>query len=679
MSRRIAFVVLLLPIVSVCLFAQGGPQITTASLPQGQQGNMYGEAFYATGGTAPYSWSISAGSVPSGMGMNSNGNLVGSPSAAGTFNFTVMVTDANDNISTGDFRLNIAATTGYDGPAQLPIATVASSMADTPAPGSVINVSAGADLQAALNSAQCGNTIQLQAGATFTGTFKFPPLNCDSNHWIIVRTSSPDSALPAEGQRLTPCYAGVASLEGRPQYPCNNPQNATVKLVASTLIGPVVFQNGANHYRLLGLELTRPTGTKGAVTLASVYSGGTASCIVLDRSWLHGTTEDETESGFDLSGMNNVAVVDSYFSDFHCTAITGTCTEAHAVAGGIGNYQDGPFNIQDNFLEASGQAILFGGGAATTTPTDISIRLNHFFKPWQWMKGNSPFQGGASGEPFIVRHHLELKNAARVLIEDNIMEDVWGGFGESGYAVLLNPKSQHTRSGGDVCPICEVTDVTLRYTHIIHAAGGIVAATVLSGNGNGGAPALAGARFSIHDVVMDDISRNYIGNGTLFTVANAWLVNPLNTVTINHITGFPDPRGGVLSLWNQTSNPEMYGFVFTNSIVTTGRYPVWNGAGGDTSCASADVPLTSLNNCFSSYTFNNNALVAAPSQFPESSWPTGNLFTTSPDNVDFVQYAGGNAGNYQLQQISPYLGMGTDGNDLGADIVGLNQALTGVE
>jgi hypothetical protein len=55
------------------------------------------------------------------------------------------------------------------------------------------------------------------------------------------------------------------------------------------------------------------------------------------------------------------------------------------------------------------------------------------------------------------------------------------------------------------------------------------------------------------------------------------------------------------------------------------------------------------------------------------------LFTASPDNVDFVQYAGGNGGNYQLQQISPYLGMGTDGNDLGANIVALNQALTGVE
>jgi len=164
------------------------------------------------------------------------------------------------------------AASNYDGPAQLPIATVASSMADTPAPGSVLLVNNGDDLQGALNRAQCGDTVQLQAGAAFTGTFRFPALNCDDNHWIIVRTSSPDSVLPVEGKGLTPCYAGVASLRERPQYPCNNPQNVLVKLVAGK-VGAVIFQTGANHYRLTGLELTRPTSTKGAVSLISVDRG----------------------------------------------------------------------------------------------------------------------------------------------------------------------------------------------------------------------------------------------------------------------------------------------------------------------------------------------------------------------------------------------------------------------
>jgi hypothetical protein len=569
---------------------------------------------------------------------------------------------------------------GYDGPAQLPIATVASSMAKTPAPGSVITVNAGDDLQAALNNAQCGNTIQLQAGATFTGTFKFPALNCDNNSWIVVRTSAPDSSLPAEGQRLTPCYAGVASLPGRPLYPCNYPQNVTAKLVLSSAVdGPVIFLSGANHYRLLGLELTRPTGTKGYPALISVEVGGTANHIVLDRSWLHGTTEDETQSGFVLAGTSNVAVVDSYFSDFHCTSDIG-CTDAHAVSGGFGNYQDGPYKIEDNFLEASGEAIIFGGAAATTTPTDITIRFNHFFKPWQWMQGNSPFQGGVNGKPFVVRHHLELKNAVRVLIEDNLMENVWGGFSEPGYAILVTPKNQHTKRKGNVCPICEVTDVTIRYTHIIHAADGILLGTMISGNGgDGGAPAYLGTRWSIHDIVMDDISRKYVGEGHLFEVVNNWPENPLNTVTINHVTGFPDPQGGFMVLGNVITNPPMYGFVFTNSIVTTGRYPVWNAGFGRASCAISGVPVTSISTCFTTYTFGNNALVAAPSHFPPSSWPNGNFFTADPNDVGFVQYDDGDGGNYGLLPGSPYKNMGTDGKDLGADIVGLNAALAGVE
>jgi hypothetical protein len=201
----------------------------------------------------------------------------------------------------------------------------------------------------------------------------------------------------------------------------------------------------------------------------------------------------------------------------------------------------------------------------------------------------------------------------------------------------------------------------------------------MSGNGDGGAPAKAGTRFSIHDVVMDDINQKYVGGGRLFLMVNGWPANPLNTITINHITGFPDSNGGILTLGNQSSNPQMYGFVFTNSIVITGRYPVWNEGGGDASCAHADVPLTSIDKCFTSYTFNNNALIASPPHYPPASWPSGSQFPPSPNNVGFVQYADGNGGNYELQSSSPYKGKGTDGKDLGADIVGLNEALANVE
>jgi hypothetical protein len=652
-------------------------QITTGNLPQGQQGNTYSAVFTAAGGTTPYSWSISAGTPPPGIALNANGDFAGMPTTVGTFHFTVTVADATDKTATGNFSATVMGGGNFDGPAELPRVTVPSAMSDTPAPGAVLNVNAGGDLQAALNSAHCGDVIQLQAGATFTGKFIVPAKNCDNSHWIIIRTSAPDSALPAEGQRATPCYAGVASLPGRPQYSCANPKNVMAKVQIQTHgDGPFQLATGANYYRFIGLEVTRPAGAPGAAKLIS--GQGTVDHLVVDRSWLHGALQDETHAGVNMSGATNVAVIDSYFSDFHCIAMTGTCTDAHAISGGVSDTQDGPFKIQDNFLEASGEAVMFGGGAATLTPSDIQILNNHFWKPWQWMPGNPNFIGGPDGHPFIVKNHLELKNAVRVLVEANLMENNWGGFSQSGYGILLSPKNQHTQSGPCVCPLCQVTDVTIRYVHISHAGAGIQMTTAISGNGTNGAPALAGTRWSIHDVLLDDLSKKYVGGGTAFMIMNAWPKNPLNTITINHVTAFPDPDGHVMLVGNIVKTAPMYGLVFTNNLVLTGAHPVWN-TGDKISCAFKDVPITTITNCFTTFTFGNNGLVATPPAFPPSAWPTNNMFPQTVNDVGFTNFNNGNGGNYELQPNSAYKNKGTDGKDLGADIVGLNAALANVE
>ena len=652
--------------------------ITTGNLPQGQQGDTYSEVFAATGGSTPYSWSISAGTPPAGIAMNASGNFAGMPSAAGTSNFTVTVTDAAAKTTTGIFSVAVIAGGNFDGPAELPRVTVPSAMADTPAPGAVITVNAGGDLQSALNSAHCGDAIHLQTGATFTGKFIVPAKNCDNNHWIIIRTSSPDSALPAEGQRATPCYAGVASLPGRPQYSCSNPKNVMAKVQIQTQgDGPFQIATGANYYRFIGLEVTRPAGAPGPAGL--ITGKGTADHLVVDRSWLHGALQDETHVGVSLSGMTNVAVVNSYFSDFHCISVSGACTDSHAISGGVSATQDGPFKIQDNFLEASSEAVLFGGGGATFSPSDIQILNNHFWKPWQWMPGSPNFIGGSDGHPFVVKNHLELKNAVRVLVEANLMENNWGGFSQSGYGILLTPKNQHTQSGSNICPLCQVTDVTIRYVHISHAGGGIQMATAISGNGTDGAQALAGTRWSIHDVVLDDLNRKYVGGGSVFLIMNTWPKNPLNTITINHVTGFPDPNGHMIVMGNIYTTVPMYDLVFTNNMMVTAAHPVWSSGGGQANCAYFDVPVTTITSCFTTFTFSSNSLVATPSAFPPSTWPSNNMFPQTINDAGFVNYNNGNGGNYELQSNSTYKNKGTDGKDLGADIVGLNAALANVE
>ena len=656
------------------------PNITTTNVPLGHQGEAYSAFFNATGGTTPYSWMISAGTPPAGVAMNASGDLAGMPTAAGTFSFTVKVTDAANKTATGTFSATVIAGGNFDGPAELPRMTVPSAMSDTPAPGSVITVNAGDSLQTALNNAHCGDVIELQAGAIFSGRFVVPAKSCDINHWIIIRTSAPDSALPAEGQRATPCYAGVASLPGRPQYSCTNRQNVMAKVqMPNSTDGPIQIATGANYYRFIGLEVTRAAGVTGSARL--ITGQGTEDHLVFDRSWFHGQLQDETRNALDLDGMTNVAVVDSYFSDFHCISGTGTCTDAHCISGGNSKTHDGPFKIQNNFLEASGESVLFGGGPATTNPTDITVTNNHFWKPWQWMPSSPNFIGGPDGHPFIVKNHFELKNAVRVLFEANLLENNWGGFSQNGSALLLTPRNQPTKHGLGpfVCPLCQVTDVTIRYVRILHAGGGIQMATVRDTPIGPGEPALAGARWSIHDVVLDDLSRNYVGGGGAFELLNGWATNPLNTVTINHVTAFPDPRSHMIVIGNLTTNAPMYGLVFTNNLMMTAQYPVWNALGGTGSCSQTNVPISVIANCFAAYTFSHNALVATPASFPPSVWPANNLFPQTIENVLVVNFKNGNGGNYELQSNSPYKNKGTDGKDLGADIVGLNAALANVE
>jgi hypothetical protein len=118
-----------------------------------------------------------------------------------------------------------------DGPAELPRIYVRSALADTPANGKVWQVKATENFQETLNNSQCGDVLELQAGATFSGEFRLPAKSCDDQHWIIIRTSAADSSLPAEGTRLTPCYAGVTSLPGRPVLRCSSTQPLTAKLV----------------------------------------------------------------------------------------------------------------------------------------------------------------------------------------------------------------------------------------------------------------------------------------------------------------------------------------------------------------------------------------------------------------------------------------------------------------
>jgi hypothetical protein len=570
------------------------------------------------------------------------------------------------------------STGNFDGPAELPRVFVKSSLADTPAPGKTVTVKSGDNLQDALDHASCGDTIKLEFGASFVGRFRLPKKPCDDAHWIVIRSSAPDDVLPAEGTRITPCYAGIASLPARPAFRCSSVKNVMARIIPPSRgnSGPVLFADGANHYRFIGVEITREPSPASVTALASPDANGAADHIIFDRVWMHGTAQDETRRGLFLSGTTYMAVVDSFFSDFHCVAKSGSCTDSQTISGASGDLPMGPYKIINNFLEAAGENIIFGGAKATVTPADIEIRRNYIFKPLSWMLGQPGFVGGADGNPFIVKNHFELKNAQRVLFEGNVMENSWGGFSQTGFSILLTPKNQNSPVNSSLCPLCRVTDVTIRDCWIAHVASGLQIATVFE---KGGEPSAAGERYSIHDVVIDDINGKQYGGFGAFMVL---ITNQptLKDVRLDHITAVINPR---VFMNVGVKQAHIQNFVFTNNLVGANEQELTSTSGGPENCVFQPTkvgPATILKNCFDGITFSNNAIING-----SGGWPPGNFNPKDLDAVGFVKNASGldafrlcREKSSSCKGPSKYASAGTDHKDLGADIDAIISATRGV-
>jgi len=87
----------------------GGLTIATNGLQGGTVGVSYQQVLAASGGTAPYTWSLvsSSGQLPAGLNLSATGMISGVPSAAGTADFSVLVSDSAGSSSEGSFSIAI--------------------------------------------------------------------------------------------------------------------------------------------------------------------------------------------------------------------------------------------------------------------------------------------------------------------------------------------------------------------------------------------------------------------------------------------------------------------------------------------------------------------------------------------------------------------------------------------
>ena len=95
--------------VSLTVNAAEAPTISTVLLPAGAVDTAYSQTMAATGGTPPYNWSVSSGTLPAGLSISTGGVLSGTPTTAASYSFTVRVEGANGASSAKDFSVTIDA------------------------------------------------------------------------------------------------------------------------------------------------------------------------------------------------------------------------------------------------------------------------------------------------------------------------------------------------------------------------------------------------------------------------------------------------------------------------------------------------------------------------------------------------------------------------------------------
>jgi hypothetical protein len=489
--------------------------------------------------------------------------------------------------------------------------------------GRQTSVAAGGDLQGALNSAQPGDTIILQAGATYSGNFTLPVKS--GTAWIYVQSSAL-SSLPAAGTRVDPAQASLMP-----------------KIVSPNTAPAISTEAGAHSFRFVGVEITTTLASTSATNYNLVLleaPGGNTSLaqaptdLVFDRCYIHGTPTGNVRRAI-LMNSARTAVVDSYLSDVH---EVGADSQALVAWNG-----PGPFKIVNNYLEGAGENVMFGGvdpAIPNLVPSDIEIRKNYLFKPSSWQAGSPSY----AGIRWSVKNLLELKNAQRILIDGNLLENNWTD-AQNGYGVLFTVRNQD-----GTAPWSTVRDVTFTNNILRHSGGGVnmMGADYLH-------PSQPTQRILIQNNLFDDINgTTWNGPGTFFQIVDGG-----SDVIVDHNTVLQS--GNMITASYSSALVPAASFVFTNNIVSYNQYGILGDYG-------IGLGMLAINAYFPGASFTRNAIVGGLA----SNFPADNYYPSALGAVGFVDLANR---NYVLAPGTPYVRAGTDGKDVGADFTAMAAAM----
>lgn len=178
------------------MLAVAAPTVTVTpaagALPSGSVGAAYSQALAATGGMAPYTYTVTAGTLPAGLALDSaSGLLSGTPAAAGLANFTVTATDANSFSGSAAYSLAVAPSANADLTA---LAFSAGALTPAFAPGTTSYTlaldNAASSLTVTPTVAASGATVTVNGAAVASGAASSPlSLNIGANTVTVVGTA----------------------------------------------------------------------------------------------------------------------------------------------------------------------------------------------------------------------------------------------------------------------------------------------------------------------------------------------------------------------------------------------------------------------------------------------------------------------------------------------------------
>ena len=381
--------------------------------------------------------------------------------------------------------------------------------------GKIIRVPPGGNVQAAIERADSGDVVELQAGAVYSGTISLP--NKPLTDYVTIRSSG--SANLPEGKRVTPA------------------QRSSMATITAGILGRPALSasNGANHYRFVGIEFTAASTlfNYGLVTLGSgeTNPANIPHDLEIDRCYVHPHKTGKARRGIALNSADT-AIKNSYIEGFAYPS-----EETQGICGWTGTRR---VQVVNNYVEGGAENIMFGGAdpaSAELIPTDIEVRGNHLNKPEAW-------RGKAT-----MKTLFEIKNARNVRFTGNLLTNNWMG---SAFRITVR-----NQDGG--APFSTIEDVSINGNLIDGSGDGV---NILGRDDTQESSILK--RLTIENNLFVNLggSDDLDGSGYLIQVADGQDITVANNTSLN--------RGNIITFYGVLPR----NFSFHDNIAGHGSYGV---------------------------------------------------------------------------------------------------------